>query len=162
MKSLLPFALALLLSGCVSAGDPGHHPDPGTGPNEMRVAFDVTDGNPKALLVKLSTIDLTRKQWIEHGVTPRIVLAFRGDASYFTQSDMSLIKEADREDAAKIQAKIRELSAASGVAAVEQCNIPLASRKIKPANLMGEVKLVPNAWISLVEYQQKGYSYIVP
>lgn len=172
MKPFATLFATLLLSGCVSvtasdsprqqAEHAAYHSEQAGGPNEMRVAFDVTDGNPKALLVKLATIDLTRKQLIERGITPKIVLGFRGDASYFTQTDMSLVKEADREDAARIQAKIRELRAANGVDAVEQCNIPLASRKINPANLMQEVKLVPNGWISMVEYQQKGYSYIVP
>ena len=40
--------------------------------------------------------------------------------------------------------------------------MPLASRKLKPADVMQEVKLVPNGWISLVGCQEKGYSYIVP
>lgn len=161
MKSFAPLVALLLVCGCVSVtSDRGANP--ATNPSELRVAFDVTEGNPKALFAKLATIDLTRKQLIERGVTPKIVLAFRGDASYYTQTDMSLVKEADREEAAKIQAKIRELHAASGVDAVEQCTIPLASRKIRAANLMQEVKLVPNAWISLMEYQAKGYGYIAP
>ncbi len=172
MKSFAPFVAVFLLSGCVSvtadesaysqaakAAYPSSQP---ANPGEMRVAFDLTSGNPKALLLQLSTIDLTRKQLIERGITPKFALTFRGDASYFTQSDMALVKEADRDDATKIQAKIRELHAATGVDAIDQCNIPLASRKIQPGNLMHEVKLVPNGWIALVEYQQKGYSYIVP
>jgi hypothetical protein len=35
-------------------------------------------------------------------------------------------------------------------------------RKLNPAHLMQEVKLVPNGWISLVEHQQRGYAYIAP
>jgi intracellular sulfur oxidation DsrE/DsrF family protein len=128
----------------------------------MKIAFDVTDGNPQALLTKLTVIDLTRKQLIESGVTPKMVIAFRGDASYYTQTNLTMIKEADRADALAIAAKLRELRKANGVEALEQCNVPLASRKLKPADLMQEVKLVPNGWISLVGYQEKGYSYIVP
>ena len=112
---------------------------------EMKVAFDIT-----------------RKQLIESGVTPRMVLAFRGDASYYTQTNLSMVKEADRADALKIAAQLRELRKANGVEALEQCNVPLASRKLKPADVMQEVKLVPNGWISLVAYQQKGYAYIAP
>ena len=126
------------------------------------MAFDITDGNPQALITKLTVIDLTRKQLIESGVTPKMVLAFRGDASYYTQTNLSMIKEADRADALTIAAKLRDLRKANGVEALEQCNVPLASRKLKPADLMQEVKLVPNGWISLVTYQQKGYAYIVP
>jgi intracellular sulfur oxidation DsrE/DsrF family protein len=48
------------------------------------------------------------------------------------------------------------------VESFEQCNIPLASRKLNPKDLMSEVKLVPNGWIALANYQQQGYAYIVP
>ena len=51
---------------------------------------------------------------------------------------------------------------APGVQGLEQCNLPLADRKLKPADLMQEVKLVPNGWIALGTYQQQGYAYIAP
>ena len=38
----------------------------------------------------------------------------------------------------------------------------LADRKLKPADLMSEVRLVPNGWIALGQYQQQGYAYIAP
>ena len=62
--SLIP--AALLLSGCVALSE--HH-----AASEARIAFDITEGNPKALFVKLATIDLTRKQLIESGTAPKIV-----------------------------------------------------------------------------------------
>jgi intracellular sulfur oxidation DsrE/DsrF family protein len=51
---------------------------------------------------------------------------------------------------------------AQGVEGLEQCNLPLADRKLNPANLLPEVKLVPNGWIALGAYQQQGYAYIAP
>ena len=41
---------------------------------EMKLAFDFTDGNPAVLLKKLNNVDVTRKQLIESGVTPKIVM----------------------------------------------------------------------------------------
>jgi len=73
-----------------------------------------------------------------------------------------MVKEADRADALKIAAMIRDLRKASGVESLEQCNVPLAQRKLKPADVMQEVKLVPNGWIALATYQKKGYAYIAP
>ena len=151
-------ALLSLLAVSALAAGPAFPQDA----KEMKIAFDVTDGNPQALILKLKVIDLTRKQLIESGVTPRMVIAFRGDASYYTQTNLAMVKEADRADALQIAAQLRELKGAAGVETLEQCNVPLASRKLKPADLMPEVKLVPNGWISLAAYQQKGYSYIVP
>ena len=160
MRTVLLSAIAaLLLAGCVSVTADN---DTRAASKEMKIAFDITDGNPQGLMLRLAVIDLTRKQLIEKGVTPKLVIAFRGDASYYTQTNLSMIKEADRADALRIAAKLKELRAAPGVEGLEQCNVPLASRKLKPEDIMQEVKLVPNGWISLAEYQRKGYSYIVP
>ena len=158
---LLAIFAALTLAGCAAMAQdsPAHS---AAAPKEMKIAFDITDGNPQSLLLKLAVIDLTRKQLIDSGVTPKMVIGFRGDASYFTQTNLALVKEADRADAIKIAAKLKELRGASGVENLEQCNVPLASRKLKPADLLPEVKLVPNGWISMAAYQQQGYSYIVP
>jgi intracellular sulfur oxidation DsrE/DsrF family protein len=162
MRGILLCTLAAMALGGCAAMTGENVATRTAAPREMKVAFDVTDGNPQVLLAKLTVIDLTRKQLIESGVTPKMVIAFRGDASYYTQTNLSMIKEADRADAIAVAAKLRELRKADGVEALEQCNVPLASRKLKPADLMQEVKLVPNGWISLVGYQEKGYSYIVP
>ncbi|MDQ3026838.1 MAG: DsrE family protein [Pseudomonadota bacterium] len=158
--TVLSTLAAVALSGCAAMSQDSMHA--GTSSKEMKIAFDITDANPQALMTKLTVIDLTRKQLIESGVTPRMVLAFRGDASYYTQTNLNLVKEADRADALKIAAQLRALRKASGVEALEQCNVPLAARKLKPADVMQEVTLVPNGWISLVAYQQKGYGYIAP
>lgn len=171
MKPTLPalvLVLAAMLFGCASA--PGsvasaaapNNRDALAGVTEMKIAFDITEGNPKALLAKLGVIDVTRKQLLDEGVTPRLVLAFRGDASYFTQADIERVKPEEREDARKIAAKLREFHAANGVEALEQCNLPLAPRKLKATEVMPEVKVVGNGWISLVAYQHRGYAYIAP
>lgn len=161
MKRVVVHILAAAaLAGCVSV--PSTEPATPASSKEMRMAFDITDTATAPLIVKLETIELTRRQLVDAGYTPRIVMAFRGNASYFTQTDMALVKEADRADAQKIQGMIRQLRQASGVESVEQCNIPLAPRKIQAQNLMQEVKLVPNGWIALAEYQKKGYAYIAP
>ena len=169
MKHTLPaFVFAIVVGGCASAPAPSasnaapDNRDALAGVTEMKIAFDITDGNPKVLLAKLGVIDTTRKQLIEDGVTPRVVLAFRGDASYFTQADVEKVKPEDREDARKIAAKLKELRASNGVEALEQCNLPLAPRKLKSVDVMPEVKVVGNGWISLVAYQRRGYAYITP
>lgn len=164
MKTLAPALVSMFIAaGCVSVERHDlHHGAMHGDADEAKVAFDFTEGNPKAMLVKLQTVELTRKQLVDAGKTPRIVLTFRGDASYFTQNDLSMVKEADRADAAKVQDKIRAMRGAGLVESMEQCNIPLPSRKLDPANVMPQVKVVPNGWIALVEYQHKGYAYIAP
>jgi intracellular sulfur oxidation DsrE/DsrF family protein len=166
---LLPALLAAIISGCGAMAQqpapPSSAPDSReslAGMREMKMAFDITDGNPKVLLTKLTVIELTRKQLIDAGVTPRMVLAFRGDASFFTQGDLEKIKPEEREDAKKVAAKIREIRGLAGIEAMEQCSVPLPSRKLRGADVMPEIKLVQNGWISLVAYQARGYGYVVP
>ncbi|HEX4763697.1 MAG TPA: hypothetical protein VFU92_05150 [Usitatibacter sp.] len=161
MNRMLVLVLAALaLGGCVAVSATDNAA--GVPPREMRIAFDVTDTATAPLIGKLETIETTRKQLVEAGYTPRIVVAFRGNASFFTQTDMSLVKEADRADALKIQGMIRRFRQEHVIESAEQCNLPLAQRKIQAKNLMPEVTLVPNGWIALAEYQRKGYAYIAP
>ena len=158
MIRILSATLAVLaLAGCSTSAAQSVG-----GAKEMKLAFDFTDANPVVLLRKLDNVDTTRKQLIESGVTPKIVMTFRGNASYFTQTDLSAVKESERADALKVASKLREMQRSPGVQSLEQCNLPLADRKLKPANLMQEVKLVPNGWIALGAYQQQGYAYIAP
>lgn len=146
---------ALALAGCATAG-----PEMAGNPKEMKLAFDFTDASPVALLNKLNNVDITRQQLIDSGITPKIVMTFRGNASYFTQTNLSMVKEGERADALKVAAKLQEMKRAPGVQSLEQCNLPLADRKLRPADIMQEVKLVPNGWIALGTYQHQGYAYI--
>ena len=158
-KLLAAALVSLVLAGCAGMQQAAA---PAAAPTEARIAFDITSGDPQVVALTLTVIDMTRKQLIDAGRTPHIVVAFRGDASYFTQDNIAVVKEADRAAALQVKAKMRELRMAKGVESFEQCNVPLASRKLKGTDLMQEVKLVPNGWIALANYQQQGYSYIVP
>lgn len=171
MKSawLIGIAATLAASAAFSQA-PGKEPpypsaanyDALQGVHDLKMAFDVTQGNPKVLVLQLHTIDVTRKQLIDAGVTPHIVVTFRGDASYYTQTDVSKVKPEDRGEYGKVADAIRQLRKQPGVESMEQCSLPLPSRKIDRADVMPEVKVVPNGWIALVAYQQKGYAYISP
>ena len=157
IQTLLATLAALTLAACATTGT-----ETAGNSKEMKLAFDFTDASPVVLLNKLNNVETTRKQLIDSGITPKIVMTFRGNASYFTQTNLTAVKEADRADALKVAAKLREMKTAPGVQGLEQCNLPLADRKLLPANLMSEVKLVPNGWIALGGYQQQGYAYIAP
>lgn len=162
IRNLAALIVAIALAGCATAGTETAGTEATGGAKELKIAFDFTDANPVVLLNKLNNVDTTRKQLIESGITPKIVMTFRGNASYFTQTNLQAVKESDRADALKVRAKLAEMRRASGVQSLEQCNLPLADRKLKSADLMQEVKLVPNGWIALGTYQQQGYAYIAP
>src|SRR5215813_6147104 len=86
--------------------------------SEVKVAFDVTNGDGKALLAQLNVIDETRQSLIKQRVKPQFVIAFRGPATKLVQKDQSQIKPEDREYAAKIAEKINALHSADGVTSI--------------------------------------------
>lgn len=156
-------AAPLLFFGSM-AGAGGQHNDKAAleGLKEAKIAFDLTTGSGKALLTQLQVIEETRQSLIDQGVTPRIVLAFRSGATFLVQSDMEKIKPEHREYAPKIAAMLREMSGAPGVEGMEQCSIATRLTKVENEDVIPEIKVVGNGWISLMGYQARGYSYIKP
>ena len=133
-----------------------------TGLQTVKVAFDIKEGDGKALLNRLNIIDETRQSLIKQGVKPEFVLTFRGPATKLVQTDMDKIKPEDRAIAKQIAAKLAEMSKAPGVASVEQCAVAIREQGTKVESVVPDVKVVGNAWISLMAYQAKGYAYIAP
>ena len=133
-----------------------------SGLSEVKVAFDLTNGDGKALLLQLNVIDEARDSLIRQGIRPHFVLAFRGPATKLVQTDATQVKPEDREYATKIAAKIKELRGASGVESIEQCSVAVRTAGTKIDNVLPDIKVVGNSWISLMAYQAKGYGYIAP
>jgi intracellular sulfur oxidation DsrE/DsrF family protein len=133
-----------------------------SGLKEVKVAFDITNGDGKALLRDLDVIDETRQSLIKQGVQPHLVIAFRGPATKLVQTDQSQIKTEDREYVAKIATKISALHSADGVAGIEQCGVAVRLSGTKPQDVVPGVTVGGNGWISLMAYQAKGYAYIAP
>lgn len=132
------------------------------GLSEVKIAFDLQNGDAKALLRQLEVIDETRQSLIKQGVKPDFVITFRGPATKLVQKDQNQIKAEDREIAANIAKKIDALRAADGVAGIEQCGVAVRLAGTKEADVIPGIKLVGNGWISLAAYQAKGYGYIAP
>jgi intracellular sulfur oxidation DsrE/DsrF family protein len=127
-----------------------------------KVAFDIKEGDGKGLLSRLNIIDETRRSLIEQGVKPEFVLTFRGPATVLVQTDVEKIKPEDRAIAKQIAAKLTELSKVQGMQSFEQCGVAIRQQGTKAEFVLPEVKVVGNAWISLMAYQAKGYAYIAP
>lgn len=144
----------------IAAGYDDH--DALAGVKELKVAFDITTGEAKALLSRLNIIDETRRSLMQQGVRPHFVLSFRGPATKLIQTDQSKIKLEDRETAAKILAKLEEMRKAPGVENLEQCAVAIREQETRAEDVVPAVKVVGNAWISLMAYQSRGYAYIAP
>ncbi len=162
-------AVAFLLGAAVVFAAPamGAHAwaaddNPVAGLKEARVAYDITAGEPGRMLNILDTIDETRESFMKQGIAPRFVLAFRGPASLLTQTDLARLKPEDRETAAKVAAKLKQLRGAAGIERLDQCSIAMRGQKVDKAQVSPDVTIVENGWITLIGYQAKGYAYIAP
>lgn len=132
------------------------------GLQEVKVAFDLKQGEPKALLSSLNAIDEMRESLIDRGVTPRIVLTFRGPASKLAQTDLAEVAAEHRKGAAKVAEKVKALRSAEGISSMEQCGLTVTALGLDPEKTIPGVKIVSNSWTTLAAYQAKGYSYIAP
>jgi intracellular sulfur oxidation DsrE/DsrF family protein len=132
------------------------------GLKEVKLAFDVTADDAGRLVNVLNVIEETRVELARQGVTPHIVVTFRGPATKLVQTDQTLMKPEDRAQAVAIAAKIKALSTAAGIDGIEQCSIAVRGAGTKPENVVPGITVVGNGWISLAAYQAKGYAYIAP
>ena len=133
-----------------------------SGLKSVKVAFDIKEGDGKGLLNRLNIIDETRQSLIKQGIRPEFILTFRGPATKLVQTDMDKVKPEDRAFAKQIAAKLEELSKAQGMQAFEQCAVAAREQGTRTEAVLPQVKVVGNAWISLMAYQAKGYAYIAP
>lgn len=127
-----------------------------------KIAFDMKEGNGKLLLAQLGIIEETRQGLMQQGVKPHFHIAFRGPASKLVQTDQEKIKPEDREFAAKIAAKLKEMSKSPGIEGFEQCALASRQQETKTDLVLPDIRVVGNGFISLMAYQAKGYAYIAP
>ena len=132
------------------------------GLKEVKIAFDIKEGDAKLLQARLDIINETRQSLIQQGVTPHFILAFRGPSSKLVQTDISKIKPEDRILAEKIAVRIKEMVSAPGVVGIEQCAVAARQQETSTDKVLPGIRVVGNSFISLMAYQAKGYGYINP
>jgi intracellular sulfur oxidation DsrE/DsrF family protein len=126
-----------------------------------KAIYDITEGDGQKLLGRIEVIDETREALVQQGVSPQFVLAFRGGATKLVQTDMEKVKPEDRPWAAKIAARLDQMSKIQGVS-LQQCAVAIKHAGTEAKNVLPVVKVIPNSYIAIMAYQAKGYSYIVP
>ncbi len=124
----------------------------------VKIICDVNVGEAKLLLRRLELIDETYSQLLDAGITPTIVVAFRGGASrYVTRGDKYVGVENTATKKA-IQGWVDQFS--QNGFDLEQCAIAAKAWKVDPADLLPAIKMVQNGYISIVAYQSRGYALL--
>jgi len=157
----LPFAVAVVsLLAAAALGGPAGDPPPVAGLKEGKIVFDITEGDGKALQLRLESIEETRQDLVKQGIKPRFVISFRGPATFLVQTDLEKVKPENRPYAAQIAAILAQLSKSPGVEGIEQCGVAVRHAGTKPENVVPPVKVVANSFVTIMAYEAKGYAYI--
>lgn len=157
MRRILIAGIVLLAAISTFAAQTNNRPAL-EGLEHVGVYFDVNIGEPQKLLLRLKLIEETSDDMTEAGLKPAVVVGFRGGATLFlTRGDKYLPKE-DLAAKQQIQTQVQRLKQRG--TQLEQCAIAARLLKIDSGDIIADVPLVTNGYVSMIEYQNRGYAFV--
>lgn len=160
-RKLMSCALMAVLAVFGHAGAADTDPDRQAalkGLDRVRVVVDVNVGDPKLLLTRMRLLDETYSQLVDSAMTPSVVVAFRGGATPFVTRIQST-DSPETLDAKKEMAQWVALFESLGFT-LEVCGIAAEAREIAVEDFLAPVTVVPNGYVSLIGYQNRGYALL--
>lgn len=124
----------------------------------VKAVFDINQGNPDLLRLRLQLVEESYRKLVESGVEPDFVLTFRGKASFFLTTGIKYVDIIDLSVKQKIHQLLEQLSGHGMV--LEQCAIAARLAGIDTDDFLPQIEVVDNGYISLIGYQNKGYAFI--
>ncbi|MDF1614054.1 hypothetical protein [Desulfurivibrio dismutans] len=127
-----------------------------TGVETGRIFWDITIADAYRLAGRLGVVVTTYEDMVRQGVTPEMVLAFRGGAVRLLAADLAMVPAEQRAGAADVQRRLQELQERPGVR-LEACYIAMGRVPLEPGKMMPGVNTVGNTFLSAMGFGQKGY-----
>lgn len=124
-----------------------------------KAIFDINLTSPDKLNLYLEVIKKTHNDLVGQGFDPDFIIAFRGPSVLLLNKNLEQFDEKQKSMLARVLAQISELKH-RGVR-FEACSVATGLFNVKNSDVLPEVKVVGNTFISLIGYQNDGYS-IVP
>lgn len=150
MRSLILTLLFILsCSPATYASQKPHDREALSGLQTVKVIFDVRVADLEKLVFNLGLLNETMEGLESQGVTPEMIVAFRGPGVKLLSS------AALDEEAVDLFRTLKK----RGVW-FEACAVAMRVFKADPEKLIPEVALVGNVFNSLIGYQNKGYAMI--
>ena len=129
-----------------------------TGVTAGRVVFDINTTQAGKLSLYLQVIRETHADLQRQGVTPEMVLAFRGKAVTLVTTDRQHQELTEYEDLDRVAEQIKELQGLG--ARMEGCSIATRLYGVDNQTLLPGITPVGNTFVSLIGYQARGYALI--
>ena len=128
------------------------------GVTKSRTLFDINLTEAPKLELYLSVIKQTQADLVRQGVTPEIVIAFRGASVRLITSETWVFSEEEQKSLERSAGLLAELANA-GIR-IEACAIATNLFKVDNSTLLPGIEVVGNTFVSLTGYQTKGYTLI--
>ena len=129
-----------------------------TGVTTGRVVFDINTTQAGKLSLYLQVIRETHADLQRQGVTPEMVLAFRGKAVTLVTTDRQHQELTEYEDLDRVAEQIKERQGLG--ARMEGCSIAPRLYGVDNQTLLPGITPVGNTFVSLIGYQARGYALI--
>jgi intracellular sulfur oxidation DsrE/DsrF family protein len=124
----------------------------------VKVVCDVNVGDPGLLLRRIGQIDDTYTQLIDAGIQPIFIVAFRGPATKYVTRGTEYVSPEHHTIKKEIQGWIDQFHE-NGII-LEQCAIAARAQKVSYDDLLPQITVVQNGYISIVAYQNRGYALL--
>ncbi|WP_018138734.1 MULTISPECIES: hypothetical protein [unclassified Thioalkalivibrio] len=150
--------LAFLLTGPVAAEKPSDERAL-AGIEHGQILWDITIGDPERLIARLSVIEETHEDMVRQGLEPNMVFAFRGGAAALIARDTDHLEIEDVSAVRHIHDRLADIQELDGVH-MEACYIATRRFDLGQDDLIPGVNLVGNTFLSIMGYEQQGYTTI--
>lgn len=150
--------LVLLFMPAITSADQLSDADALKGLATVKVICDVNVGDPKMLLRRIELIDETYTQLIDAGIQPTFIVAFRGPATKYVTKGTGYVAPELLAIKKEIQEWIIQFHK-NGIF-LEQCAIAARGQKVPYGDILSQITVVQNGYISIVAYQNKGYALL--
>ena len=157
-EKILLVCVVVFLIPMVAIAEPLNNKMAVKGLTETKFVVDVTVGDPELLLLRMDLLDTTYSQLIDAGVTPTVVVAFRGKASRFITKNAKYLPPEHQKYRFEMKTLLEMFNELGFT--IEQCGIAAAAQKIDPKDFFPQVRVVQNSYISLIGYQNQGYAFL--
>ena len=128
------------------------------GLKSVKVICDVNVGDPAQLLRRIELIDDTYTQLIDAGIKPTFIVAFRGPATNFVTRGTGYVSAEHQAIKREIQGWISQFQENGFL--LEQCAIAARGQEVSYDDILPQITVVQNGYISIVAYQSKGYALL--
>lgn len=152
-------AVALALSGWAQMATASEY-EALQGVKSMDAVFDVRGKSPKSVLVALQLVhNMYKDQALRQAdPEPQFVVIFIGPAVRLVSTARQGFSPEDAKVLDQLAQEVKAM-AADGIK-LELCVFAAHLLKVDPATILPEISQVPNGWISLIGYEQRGFALV--